>query len=89
MNRISIADSRNLLRFACEDLKALKTVVQVVEDQKDWPNEREMLSVVLRALDSIISDFEEGIDSITEGGEQCLTSRVWNGLRIPLMRSYD
>ena len=65
MNKISIADSRNLLRFACEDLKALKTVVQVVEDQKDWPNEREMLSVVLRALDSIISDFEAGIDSIS------------------------
>lgn len=66
MNRISIADSRNLLRFACEDLKALKEVVQVVEDQKDWPNEREMLTVVLRALDSIISDFEEGIESISE-----------------------
>ena len=65
MNKISIADSRNLLRFACDDLKALKTVVQVVEDQKDWPNEREMLSVVLRALDSIISDFEERIDSIS------------------------
>lgn len=40
-------------------------MVQLVEDQKDWPNEREMLSVVLRALDSIISDFEEGIDSIS------------------------
>ena len=65
-NRISIADSRNLLRFACEDLKALKAVMQVVEDEKDWPNEREMLSVVLRALDSIISDFEEGIDSTSE-----------------------
>ena len=66
MNKISIADSRNLLRFACEDLKALKSVVQVVEDQKDWPNEREMLAVVLRALGSIISDIEEGINSISE-----------------------
>ena len=66
MNKISIDSSRNLLRFACEDLKALKAVVQVVEDQKDWPNEREMLSVVLRALDSIISDFEEGLDTISE-----------------------
>ena len=65
MNTISIDDSRNLLQFTCEDLKALKMVVQLVEDQKDWPNEREMLSVVLRALDSIISDFEEGIDSIS------------------------
>ena len=32
MNRISIADSRNLLQFACDDLKALKSVVQAVED---------------------------------------------------------
>lgn len=66
MNKISIADSRNLLRFACEDLKALKSVVQMVEDQKDWPNEREMLAVVLRALGPIISDIEEGINSISE-----------------------
>ena len=66
MNRISIANSRNLLQFACEDLKALKSVVQVVEDQKDWPYEREMLAVVLRSLGSIISDMEEGIESISE-----------------------
>lgn len=48
MNRISISDSRNLLRFACEDLKVLKTVVQVVENQKDWPNERDALSSIMR-----------------------------------------
>ena len=40
-------ESRNLLQFACEDLEALKSVVQVMEDQKDWPYEREMLRVVL------------------------------------------
>ena len=57
---------RNLLQFACEDLKALKSVVQVVEDQKDWQYEREMLAVVLRSLGSIISDMEEGIESISE-----------------------
>ena len=47
-------------------LKALESVVQVVEDQKDWPDEREMLAVVLRTLGSIISDIEEGISSISE-----------------------
>lgn len=65
MNKMRIDDSRNLLRFACEDLKALKSVVQVVEDQKDWPNEREMLMVVLRALDPIIRDIQEVVDSIS------------------------
>ena len=40
--------------------------MQVVEDQKDWHHEREMLTVVLRSLGSIISDMEEGIESISE-----------------------
>ena len=66
MDKMRINDSRNLLRFACEDPKALKSVVQVVEDQKDWPNEREMLTVVLRALDPIIRDIQEVVDSIRE-----------------------
>lgn len=65
MDKMRIDDSSNLLRFACEDLKALKSVVQVVEDQKDWPNEREMLIVVLRALDPIIRDIQEVVDSIS------------------------
>lgn len=65
MDKMRIDDSRNLLRFACEDLIALKSVVQVVEDQKDWPNEREMLMVVLRALDPIIRDIQEVVDSIS------------------------
>ena len=66
MNRLKFDDSRNLLRFACDDLEALRFVVQAVEDQKDWPYEREMLAVVLRSLGSIISDMEEGIESISE-----------------------
>ena len=51
---------------AAEDLEALKSVVQVMEDQKDWPYEREMLRVVLRALDPIIADIQECIDNIGE-----------------------
>ncbi len=66
MDRLKIDESRNLLRFACEDLEALKSVVQVMEDQKDWPYEREMLRVVLRALDPIIADIQECIDNLSE-----------------------
>ena len=66
MNRLKIDDSRNLLRFACDDLKALRFVVQAVEDQKEWPYEREMLRVVLRSIDPIITDIKECIDSISE-----------------------
>ena len=66
MDRLKIDESRNLLRFACEDLEALKSVGQVMEDQKDWPYEREMLRVVLRALDPIIADIQECIDNLSE-----------------------
>ena len=66
MDKRKSDESRNLLRFACEDLEALKSVVQVMEDQKDWPYEREMLRVVLRALDPIIADIQECIDNIGE-----------------------
>ena len=66
MDKLKIDESRNLLRFACEDLEALKSVVQVMEDQNDWPYEREMLRVVLRALDPIIADIQECIDNIGE-----------------------
>ena len=66
MDKLKIDESRNLLRFACEDLEALKSVVQVMEDQKDWPYEREMLRVVLRALDPIIAEIQECIDNIGE-----------------------
>ena len=66
MDKLKIDVSRNLLRFACEDLEALKYVVQVVEDQEDWPYEREMPRVVLRTLDSIITDMQGCVDSISE-----------------------
>ena len=64
MDRLKIDECRNLLLFACEDLEALRFVVQAVEDQKDWPYEREMLKVVLRSLDPIITDIQECLDSI-------------------------
>lgn len=65
MDRISISESRDRLRYACEDLKALRSIVQVVEAQKDWPNEREMLMVTARSLVPIIEDLQGCIDSIS------------------------
>jgi len=66
MNRTNIAESRNQLRYACEDLEALRAIVQVVEAQKGWPNEREMLLVVSRSLAPIIKDIQGCIDSISK-----------------------
>ena len=66
MDRTNIAESRNQLRSACEDLEALRAIVQVVEAQKDWPNEREMLLVLSRSLAPIIKDIQGCIDSISK-----------------------
>lgn len=61
---IEISDHLQQLKFAKEDLRALSIIVTVVEDQKDWQNDKEMLAVMRRALDPIISDMEEAIGGI-------------------------
>ncbi len=61
---IEISDHLQQLKFAKEDLRALSIIVTVVEHQKDWQNDKEMLAVMRRALDPIISDMEEAIGGI-------------------------
>lgn len=74
MDKIKIGDSMNLLLYACEDLEALRFVVQTVEGQKDWPYVRETLNVVTRSLDPVITDMHECIDSISEELDAELTA---------------
>lgn len=64
MDNSKIGDSKNLLKFACDDLEALRSVLLMVDREVDWKNEREMLSVTARALDPIISDIQEAIEGI-------------------------
>ena len=61
---IEISDYLQQLKFAKEDLRALSIIVTVVEDQKDWQNDKEMLAVIRRALEPIILDMEAAIDGI-------------------------
>ena len=61
---IEISDHLQQLKFAKEDLRALSIIVTVVEDQKDWQNDKDMLAVMRRALDPIISDMEDAIGGI-------------------------
>ena len=61
---IEISDHLQQLKFAKEDLRALSIIVTVVEDQKDWQNDKEMLAVMRRALDPISSDMEDAIGGI-------------------------
>lgn len=59
-----IKDNINVLKFACEDLESLRSAAQVVEAEKSWSSERDMLAVTIRALTPIIDDIHEAIDNI-------------------------
>lgn len=72
MNKARLQDSNTQLRFICEDLRAIQTVIATVEGEKAISCEHETLIVVLRALSPIIRDLEETIQNLAEvSGESC------------------
>lgn len=64
MMNISIHDSNQLIKFACEDLEAIRSVILAAEDHPEYGNGYEMLTVVRRALDPIIRDMNRAVSSI-------------------------
>ena len=63
MKNIKLEDSRTQLRFICEDLRAVQTLMATIEGEKAVSCERETLIVVLRALGPIISDLENVLET--------------------------
>ena len=61
---VAIMDHLQQLKFAKEDLGALSIIATVVEDQTDWQNDKEMLAVIRRAMEPILSDMEKAIGGI-------------------------
>jgi hypothetical protein len=59
MDTIGIYDSNQQIKFICEDLKAVQSVTTMAEDH-------EVLIVVRRALDPIISGLQKATKSIDE-----------------------
>ena len=66
MDRIKIEDSRFLLKYACEDLRSLRSVLQSLQEQTDFPDSQDVLAVVIRALDPITADIWKAADTINE-----------------------
>ena len=64
MDMIKLDDSRNLLRSACDDIEALRTVVLMVDMEDGLAVADGMLPVTARALVPIIADMREAIKSI-------------------------
>ena len=63
MKTTEIQDNNQLLKFACEDLRAVQTVITMAEDHPVYDSGHETLIVVRRALDPIISDIQEAVDN--------------------------
>ena len=59
MDRIKIEDSRFLIKYACEDLRSLRSVMQSLDSQ-------DLLAVITRALHPIIEDIQKAVDMIGE-----------------------
>ena len=67
MDRIKIEDSRFLIKYACENLRSLRSVMQSLESQTDCLDSQDVLAVATRALGPIIGDIRKAVDTI--GGE--------------------
>ena len=61
-----IQDNSQLLKFACEDLRSIQSLILTVTDHPEYANAYEVLNVIDRALGSIVNDIQETIDSIYE-----------------------
>ena len=63
MDIIGIKDSVRHLRFAADDLKAVRSVILVVEDD-GYDSAAEAIKVIDLAIESIVKDVEEAIGEI-------------------------
>ena len=61
-----IQDGNQLLKFACEDLRGIQSIILTVNDHPEYANAHEALGVIDRALCSIIGDMQEAIGRIDE-----------------------
>lgn len=70
MNIIKIEDSRFLIKYACEDLRSLRSVLQSLQNRADCPDSQDVLAVVIRALEPIIGDIGDIHKAVDMLGEE-------------------
>ena len=66
MTMTDIQDNNQLLKFACEDLRGVQSLILTVTDHPEYANAYQAMSVIDRALSSIVNDMQEAIDNIDE-----------------------
>lgn len=58
MNRTNLSDCSRQIKTACEDLRAVCSVILTIGDHPEYDNANETLTVIGRALTPIIADLE-------------------------------
>ena len=66
MTMTDIQDNNQLLKFACEDLRGVQSLLLTVTDHPEYANAYQVMGVIDRALSSIVDDLQEAIDNIDE-----------------------
>ena len=66
MTMTDIHDNNQLLKFACEDLRGVQSLILTVTDHPEYANAYQVMGVIDRALSSIVDDLQEAIDNIDE-----------------------
>ena len=64
MDLIRIHDKNQLLKFALDDLRAIRSIILTVDDHEEYANAYETLKVIDRALVSITDDIQEAVNGI-------------------------
>ena len=66
MDSISIHDKNQQLKFAVDDLGAVRSIILTVGDHEEYANAYDALKVIDRALSPIIGDIQEAVIAIDE-----------------------
>ena len=66
MMNMKISDNVQLIKIACDDLKAIRSLLFSTEERLLCGQEKESLAVLGRAISSVISDLEEATSAIDE-----------------------
>ena len=64
MDLMSIHDKKQLLKFAVDDLNAVRSIILTVGDHEEYANAYEAMRVIDRALSPIIGDIQGAIEAI-------------------------
>ena len=58
---IELDDSRQKLKFISEDLRAIRSIALMADENRDWDTEGDIVRLIALAIEPIMRDMEEVI----------------------------